>query len=112
MLTCFIKYHIDPTKKAAFERYAEAWNTAIPRCGADLIGYFAPHEGSSTLAYGVYRVESLAAYEAYRARLAADPLGQENYAFAQAEKFLLREDRTWLKQVGAASGPALPEARR
>ena len=33
------------------------------RCGADLIGYFAPHEGSATTAYGVYSVESLAAYE-------------------------------------------------
>ena len=38
-------------------------------CGGDLIGYFAPHEGSSTIAYGVYHVENLAAYEAYRATL-------------------------------------------
>ena len=28
-------------------------------------------------------------------------LGAENYAFAQKEKFLLREDRTFLKQVSA-----------
>ena len=39
-----------------------------------MIGYFAPHEGSSTTAYGIYNIDSLAAYEAYRARLAADPL--------------------------------------
>ena len=64
-----------------------------------LIGYFAPHEGSSTLAYGIYNIESLAAYEAYRVRLAADPLGRANYEFTQAEKFLLREDRTSLKTV-------------
>jgi hypothetical protein len=99
MLTCIIRYHIDPAKKDAFARYARNWNEAIPRCGADLIGYYAPHEGSSTLAYGIYNIESLAAYEAYRARLAADPLGRENYEFAQAEKFLLREDRTFLKRV-------------
>ncbi|MEM7271113.1 MAG: NIPSNAP family protein [Pseudomonadota bacterium] len=97
MITCFIRYHIDPTKKAQFERYAQTWGEAIPRCGADLIGYFAPHEGSSTLAYGVYNIENLAAYEAYRHRLAADPQGRENYEFAQAEKFVLREDRTFLK---------------
>jgi len=101
MLTCFIRYHIDPNKKAQFEQYARNWGEAIPRCGADLIGYFAPHEGSSTLAYGVYNIESLAEYEAYRARLAADPLGQENYEFAQREKFLLREDRTFLKLASA-----------
>ncbi|MBO6562675.1 MAG: NIPSNAP family protein [Nisaea sp.] len=96
MLTCFIRYHIDPTKKAQFIQYSRTWGEAIPRCGADLIGYFAPHEGSSTLAYGVYNVESLAEYEAYRKRLAADPLGRENYEFAQRERFLLREDRTFL----------------
>ena len=99
MLTCIIRYHIDPTKKAQFAQYARTWGKAIPRNGADLIGYFAPHEGSATLAYGIYNIRSLADYERYRARLAADPLGRENYAFAQSEKFLLREDRTFLKRV-------------
>ena len=69
MITCFIRYHIDPSKKEQFTEYARNWGEAIPRCGADLIGYFAPHEGSSTLAYGVYNIESLAAYETYRERL-------------------------------------------
>lgn len=99
MLTCVIRYQIDPTKRDAFTTYARNWGQAIPRCGANLIGYFAPHEGSSTLAYGIYDVADLATYEAYRARLAADPLGRENYAFAQERKFILREDRTWLKKV-------------
>lgn len=101
-ITCFIRYEIDPQRKSAFEQYARNWGQAIPRCGADLIGYFAPHEGSTTTAYGVYNVDSLAAYEAYRARLAEDPLGVENYRFAQREKFLFREERIFLK---LASGP-------
>ena len=104
MLTCIIRYQIDPTKKAQFKTYAQNWGQAIPRCGADLIGYFAPHEGSSTLAYGIYNVASLAEYEAYRARLSADPLGQENHAFAQKERFILREDRTWLKCASTPHG--------
>ena len=104
MLTCIIKYHIVPTKRAAFESYARKWGQAIPRCGADLIGYYAPHEGCSTLAYGIYNIPSLADYEAYRTRLAADPLGRENYAFAQSEKFILREDRTFLKLASAPHG--------
>jgi len=103
MITCFIQYQIDPTKRAHFEQYARNWGQAIPRCGAELIGYFSPHEGSSTLAYGVYSIKSLAAYEQYRARLAADPLGQENYQFAQQERFILKEERTFLK---LASGVA------
>lgn len=102
MITCFIQYQIDPTKKAQFEQYARNWGEAIPRNGADLIGYYAPHEGSSTLAYGVYNIENLAEYEAYRARLAADPLGRENYEFAMKEKFILREDRTFLKLASSS----------
>ena len=97
MITCIIRYQIDPSKKPQFEQYARNWGEAIPRCGADLIGYYAPHEGSSTLAYGIYNIESLGAYEAYRQRLAADPLGRTNYEFAMREKFIMREDRTWLK---------------
>lgn len=99
MLTCVIRYHIDPTKHAQFAAYSRNWGQAIPRCGAELIGYFAPHEGSRTLAYGIYNIASLADYEAYRARLAVDPIGRENYEFAQREKFRLREDRTFLKLV-------------
>ena len=106
MITCFIRYEIDPFKREAFCDYARTWGQAIPRCGADLIGYFAPHEGSATTAYGVYTIESLAAYEAYRTRLAADPLGKENYDFAQRERFILKEDRIFLRNV------SLPHAER
>lgn len=101
MLTCIIRYEIDPARKAQFEEYARNWGQAIPRNGADLVGYFAPHEGSATLAYGIYHIPGLAEYEAYRARLAADPLGRRNYDFAQKERFILREDRTFLKLASA-----------
>ncbi|HSH41809.1 MAG TPA: NIPSNAP family protein [Arenicellales bacterium] len=100
-ITCFIRYQIDPCKRAEFEQYARNWGQAIPRCGAELVGYFAPHEGSSTTAYGVYHIDSLAAYETYRARLSEDPLGRENYEFALRERFLLREDRIFLRLASA-----------
>jgi hypothetical protein len=99
MITCFIRYEIDPFNVAAFERYARVWGEAIPRCGADLIGYFAPHEGSATTAYGVYNVADLAAYEAYRARLRSDPAAQANFAFAREQRFILKEDRIFLRLV-------------
>lgn len=105
MIACFIRYEIDPFKKDAFARYARNWGQAIPQCGADLYGYFAPHEGSATTAYGVYAIPSLAAYEAYRARLAEHPLGRENYDFAARERFILREDRLFLKLASAPHAP-------
>lgn len=109
MLTCVIRYHIDPTKKAAYEEYARNWGQLIPRCGADLVGYFAPHEGSTTLAYGMYTISSLSAYERYRQRLAADPGGRANYEFAMREKFILREDRTFLKLASGPHAPLVPQ---
>jgi len=105
MITCFIRYELDSHKMGAFEDYARNWGQAIPRCGADLIGYFAPHEGSATTAYGVYNIRDLAAYEAYRTRLRTDPLGQENYAFSQRERFIRREDRLFLRNVSAPHAP-------
>ena len=105
MITCFIRYEIDPFKTAAFDEYARKWGQAIPRCGADLIGYFAPHEGSSTTAYGVYNIESLAAYEAYRARLRDDPTGRDNYDFAKRERFICKEDRIFLRLASGPHGP-------
>ena len=101
MITCFIRYEIEPHGQAAFDQYARTWGEAIPRCGADLIGYFAPHEGSATIAYGVYSIESLAAYEAYRARLRDDPLARENFDFARRERFIRSEDRLFLKLASA-----------
>lgn len=105
MITCFIRYELDPHKVDAFEHYARNWGQAIPRCGADLVGYFAPHEGSATTAYGVYHIQDLAAYEAYRSRLRDDPLGRENYAFSQCERFIRREDRLFLRNVSAPHPP-------
>lgn len=97
MITCFIRYEIDPFKTEAFETYARNWGQIIPRCGADLIGYYAPHEGSATTAFGIYNIEDLAAYETYRSRLRSTPEGQANYAFAKREDFIRREDRIFLR---------------
>lgn len=104
MITCIITYDIDPNRRGLFDIYAENWGQCIPRCGADLFGYFAPHEGSASTAYGIYTLPSLAAYEAYRARLAADPLGRENYQFALREGFIRREDRLFVRRASAPHG--------
>ncbi len=109
MITCFIRYQIDAHARDQFVTYAQMWGEIIPRCGVDLIGYFAPHEGSATTAYGVYTVESLAAYEAYRARLTEDAGAQAAFAFARKERFIQREDRVFLKR---ASAPHSPLVRR
>lgn len=98
-LTCFIRYQIDPFQRENFRRYAQNWLTIIPRNGGRLLGYFLPHEGTNDVAWGLIGFDSLAAYEAYRARLRGDPAGRENFEWAQAERFILREERTFCEDV-------------
>ena len=100
-ITCFIRYQIDPFQRDAFRRYAEAWADIIPRCGGNLIGYFLPHEGSNDVAWGLIGFDDLASYERYRAALKADPQGRANFERAQAGRFILREERSWLEDVAA-----------
>jgi len=98
-ITVFIRYQLDPFKANLFEEYVRRWLTIIPRCGGDLIGYWMPHEGTNTIAYGLISFESLAAYETYRARLRADAEGAANFRFAEEQRFILAEERTFLRRV-------------
>ena len=106
-ITVFIRYEIDPFQKEAFKQYAENWGRIIPRCGGYLLGYFLPDEGTNYEAWGLISFASLAAYEAYRARLRADADGASNFAWAQEKRFILKEERTFLKGVpGTMNRPA------
>ncbi|OGB32132.1 MAG: NIPSNAP domain-containing protein [Burkholderiales bacterium RIFCSPLOWO2_12_FULL_61_40] len=98
-ITCFIRYQIDPFQRAAFQQYAQNWGRIIPRCGGHLLGYFLPHEGSNDVAWGLIAFDSLAAYEAYRARLKTDAEGRANFELAQSQRFILREERSFVEVV-------------
>lgn len=100
-LTCFICYQIDPFQRDAFQQYAENWGRIIPRCGGDLVGYFLPAEGTNDIAWGIISFPSLAAYEAYRARLRGDAEAMENFRTAQRLRIILREERTFVEGVEA-----------
>jgi hypothetical protein len=99
-VTCLIRYQIDPFQRAAFQTYAENWGRIIPRCGGQLVGYFLPHEGTNDIAWGLISFESLADYETYRARLKQDDEGKQNFNWAQSQRFILREERSFLEAIG------------
>jgi len=98
-VTVFIRYQLDPFRRAMFEEYAKRWLTIIPRCGGDLVGYWMPHEGTNNIAFALISFENLAAYENYRARLRSDAEGMANFDFAEQNKFILAEERTFLRKV-------------
>lgn len=99
LITCIIRYQIDPFQRERFKTYAENWGRIIPRCGGHLIGYFLPHEGTNDVAWGLIAFDSLAAYERYKARLGADPEARANFEMAQKERLILREERNFVKVV-------------
>ena len=103
-ITCFIRYEIDPFQREAFKTYAENWGRIIPRCGGHLVGYFLPHEGTNHVAWGLIAFDSLAAYEAYRVRLKADPEARRNFEMAQSLRFIVREERQFVETVDGTFG--------
>jgi hypothetical protein len=111
-VTCFIRYQIDPFQREAFREYAANWGKLIPRNGGNLVGYFLPLEGTNDIAWALISFDSLAAYEAYRARLRVDPDCKANFAMAAEKRFILREERTFLEVVeGTFHQPALTVAK-
>jgi hypothetical protein len=107
-VTCFIRYQIDPFQRDAFEEYARNWGRIIPRCGGRLLGYFMPHEGTNDIAWGLIGFDSLASYESYRARLKSDVEGRANFAVAQAKRFILREERSFVTAVDGTTLGQVP----
>jgi len=110
-VTCIIRYEIDPFQREAFKVYAQNWGRIIPRCGGHLLGYFLPHEGTNNIAWGIVGFDSLASYEAYRSRVKADPEGRDNFTNATTDRFIVREERTFVEAVDGTIGlPAQPTA--
>jgi NIPSNAP len=98
-ITVFIRYQIDPFQRDAFEDYARRWLLIIPACGGKLDGYWVPHEGTNNIAFGLISFDSLGQYEAYRSRLRADEAGVANFGLAEQKRFILAEERTFLRRV-------------
>jgi len=99
MITCVIQYTLNPHQIDDFEKYATTWTSIIDRCGGRLTGYYLPKEGANDYAVALIDFDSLAAYEQYRERLAADPDAQANLAFARQTRCIQAERRSFLRKV-------------
>ena len=99
MITCVVRYTIDPAQIEAFERFAHAWMRLVAKHGGVHHGYSLPAEGASDQAEALFSFESLAAYERYRARFGNDP------EFVAADRIrddsgcVLRYERTFMRPL-------------
>ena len=69
MISCTVRYELDPDKLSEFEIYARFWMYKVPLMGGTHHGYHLPHEGPNDIAYCHFSFPSLAAYEDYRAKM-------------------------------------------
>ena len=99
MVTCTLRYTIDPRKLDAFEAYARVWIALVNRMGGTHHGYFLPHEGPNNIAHAMFSFASLAAYETYRGQMADDPDCQRAYALAEETGCILSYERSFTRPV-------------
>lgn len=97
MITCYLKYVIDPYKLKEFEHYAKLWIPLVDRLGGKHHGYFMPHEGANNIALALFSFPSLAAYEAYREKMAADPDCQAAFGYAEETRCIVSYKRSFMR---------------
>lgn len=97
MVTCHVRYQVNPERMAEFEAYGRMWFALVARFGGVHHGYFLPREGDSPVAVALYSFDSLEAYQDYRRRMQADAdcqaalrYGRETQCFLGFEHGLLR----------------------
>lgn len=99
MVTCFLKYQIDPLKLSQFEEYGKHWIDLVNKMGGDHHGYLLPYEGSNNVAYASFSFPSLAAYETYRLELNSSPDCQNILDKAEKNKCIISYERSFMKPV-------------
>ena len=104
MITCHIRYEIDPAEIEAFERFARRWIGLVGRHGGTHHGYFLPAEGASDIAYAVFSFPSLADYERFRERFGADPEFIEADRIRDESGCVPGYERTFLRPLLESSG--------
>ena len=99
MVTCYLRYVVDPLKLQDFEHYARLWIPLVEKFGGKHHGYFLPHEGANNIALALFSFSSLAEYERYRTKAAEDAECQEAMHYYEKTKCFLSYERTFMRPV-------------
>ena len=102
MITCFVKYVLDPTKIGDFETYGKMWIPLVNKFGGQHLGYFLPHEGANNIGYALFNFPSLATYEKYRTDSMKDPDCIAAYQYAEETQCIISYERSFLKPLDNA----------
>jgi len=99
MVTCYLRYVIDPSKLKEFEHYGKLWIPLVERFGGKHHGYFLPSEGASNIALALFTFPSLTAYEQYRTRSFADSECLAAFRYAEETECIVSYERSFFRPV-------------
>ncbi|WP_281544391.1 NIPSNAP family protein [Grimontia sp. SpTr1] len=99
MVTCYLRYVIDPTKTAEFEQYAKMWIPLVNKFGGQHNGYFLPSEGANNIALALFTFPSLAEYEVYRTKSFDDEACKAAFKFAEETACIVSYERSFFRPV-------------
>lgn len=99
MITCYLRYIIDPLKLKEFEHYGKLWIPLVEKFGGTHHGYFLPHEGPNNIAFALFSFSSLATYEEYRMKAAQDPECQAAMKYYEETQCFLSYERFFMRPV-------------
>jgi len=99
LVTCFLKYVIDPSKIEEFEHYAKLWIPLVDKFGGKHNGYFLPSEGANNIALALFTFPSLAEYETYRNDSFKDPECIEAFKYAKETQCIISYERSFFRPV-------------
>ena len=99
MITCYIRYIVDPDKLDEFEHYGRLWIPLVEKFGGRHHGYFLPSEGANNVALAMFTFPSLAEYEVYRQRSFQDAECQAAFDYAKHTKCIVSYERSFFRPV-------------
>ncbi len=99
MITCVIRYVIDPGQIKAFEQFGRRWINLVEREGGHHHGYYLPAEGASDEALALFTFASLAEYERFRGLFATDPDFLAADRIRDETGCVVRHERTFMRPL-------------
>jgi len=114
LITCYVNYVIDPDKLAEFEYYARLWIALVKKFGGTHHGYFVPTEGPAStefsfpniggpgpgnVAIALFSFPSVAEYEQYRQKAAADAECQAATNYQMKTNCFLKYERSFMRRI-------------
>ena len=99
MVTCYLRYIIDPYKLSEFEHYGKLWIPLVEKFGGQHHGYFLPSEGANNVALAMFTFPSLTAYEEYRTLSLQDAACLSAFKYAEETRCIISYERSFFRPL-------------